>query len=219
MIFKKNQSIEKRYFIHSLLFPSFFSALMILFKLFENLESVRFTFLGVYPRDVYSLGGIIFSPLIHGDWGHLFSNLPSFIILTVSLFYFYRGVSYRAFFSIYFLSGIVLWLIGREGWHVGASGVIYGLGAFLFFSGVMRNYIPLIAIALIITFLYGSMVWGIFPFSVDLPYSWEGHLAGSVVGIIISIILRHKGPQRKVKIWEEEDDDEENPYWKISNTE
>lgn len=134
------------------------------------------------------------------------------------MLYFYRGIAYRVFFFIYLFTNVLLWCIGRESWHVGASGVIYGLATFLFFSGAIRRYIPLMAISLIVVFLYGSMIWGIFPLSLHLPYSWEAHLSGSVSGIALSIIFRERGPQKPPpKVWDEEsDDDSEEPYWQQS---
>ena len=208
-LFDQNQSFEKKIFIHSLIFPFFLALIMFFLKLVEYLEGTSFAFLGIYPLDVKSLGGILLTPLIHGDWGHLISNLFSFLVLSISLFYFYRGIAYRTFFIIYICSGIFVWLFGRESYHIGASGVIYGLAAFLLFSGIIRNHIPLMAISLMVIFLYGSMVWGIFPLHINLPYSWEAHLGGTITGLILAIILRNKGPQRKVKVWDDEDGTED----------
>jgi membrane associated rhomboid family serine protease len=108
-------------------------------------------------------------------------------------------------------SGIILWIIGRESWHIGASGLIYALAFFLFFSGLIRRHIPLIAISLIITFLYGSMVWHIFPWKVNDPISWEGHLSGGFTGLMLAVFFRNQGPQRPIHEWEdEEEEDDEN---------
>ncbi|MBN2164930.1 MAG: rhomboid family intramembrane serine protease [Marinilabiliaceae bacterium] len=183
-------------------------------KIFESVENTELTTLGIYPRRINTVFGVFLSPLIHGDWQHLLSNVPTLTVLTATLLFFYRGVAYRAFFLIYVVSGILLWFIGRNGWHVGASGVIYGLAAFLFFSGVIRNYMPLMAISLFVIFFYGSMVWGIFPFKLNLPYSWEAHLSGTIVGLVMAFILRKKGPQKVIKEWPDDDDDEF-PYWEI----
>jgi len=79
---------------------------------------------------------------------------------------------------------------------------------FLFFSGIFRNYIPLIALSLIVAFVYGSSFWSIFPFAqyVDVHLSWEGHLAGAVSGIIVAIVFRNQGPQKQEVVWEEEEE-------------
>jgi len=127
----------------------------------------------------------------------------------VSLFYFYRPIATKIPLLSYFSSGIILWMIGRDSWHIGASGLIYSLAFFLFFSGLIRKHVPLIAISLIITFLYGSMVWHIFPWQTNDPISWEGHLAGGITGLILSVIYRNSGPQKPEIIWENDEEDEE----------
>jgi membrane associated rhomboid family serine protease len=106
----------------------------------------------------------------------------------------------------YIVSGLILWVIGRDSWHIGASGLIYALAFFLFFSGIIRRYVPLIAISLIVALIYGNMIWHILPWETHDPISWEGHLAGGIVGVFLSIFYRKVGPQKPVKIWDEEDD-------------
>jgi membrane associated rhomboid family serine protease len=142
----------------------------------------------------------------------LAQNIVSLFILTFALFYFYRGIALKSFAFLWMVSGLLLWLIGRSSYHIGASGLIYALAFFLFFSGVFRRYIPLIAISAVIVFAYGSLVWGLFPFKDHPEVSWEGHLSGAAAGIFFSIIFRKYGPQKPVKIWEEEPDDD-NPFW------
>lgn len=217
-LFSPSQPPEVRRFIHSLIFPLFLALVMFTLRLIETLEGVSLVSWGIYPREMGHWWRLLTAPLVHGDWSHLGSNLTSFVALTTTLLYFYRGIAYRVFLLIYLFTNVLLWCIGRESWHVGASGVIYGLATFLFFSGAIRHYIPLMAISLIVVFLYGSMIWGIFPLSLHLPYSWEAHLSGTVSGIALSIVFRKKGPQKPPpKAWEEEsDDDNEEPYWQQS---
>ena len=73
------------------------------------------------------------------------------------------------------------------------SGVIYALSGFLFVSGVLRKYRPLQGISLFVAFVYGSLIWGIFPMEAHI--SWEGHLSGLIVGVILALIYRRRGPQ------------------------
>ena len=100
------------------------------------------------------------------------------------------------------------------GWHIGASGIIYGLAFFLFFSGILRKHVPLIAISLLITFLYGGLVWNMFPQFAKATTSWEGHLSGAIAGTLCAIGFMEYGPQRPDPFAgeedEEEDEDEEN---------
>jgi membrane associated rhomboid family serine protease len=161
---------------------------------------------GIKPLTIYGLKGIIFSPLIHGDTGHLFNNSIPIFLLTMALFYFYKPIAWRVFIISWISTGIITWLIGRNSYHIGASGIIYAFASFLFFSGVFRKHPRLMAISLIVTFLYGSMVWGIFPNEVKI--SWEGHLSGALIGLILAIIFRKIGPHKKTYEWEKEEERE-----------
>jgi hypothetical protein len=105
---------------------------------------------------------------------------------------------------------------GRESYHIGASGLVYGLTTFLFFSGMFRRDIKLMALSMLVVFLYGGMVWGIFPLFIGI--SWEAHLFGAFSGLLFAFVYRMEGPQRKVYAWENETDDEADEpdaYWKI----
>lgn len=195
---------EKRRFIHSLIFPAFFLLLIWLVKFFEVSMELDFVSAGVMPRKLDGLPGVMLSPLIHSDWKHLVDNsIPTFL-LSLALFYFYREISYRIFFMIYIFGGILLWIVGREAYHIGASGIIYGLAAFLFTSGLIRKVTNLMAISLLVVFLYGSLVWGLLPF--DYKVSWEGHLMGVIVGVALAILYRDQGPEPYKPSWELEEE-------------
>ncbi len=99
----------------------------------------------------------------------------------------------------------MVWIIGREAYHIGASGIIYGLATFLFLSGVIRKVRNLMAISLIVVFLYGSLIWGLLPY--DYKVSWEGHLMGALVGIVLAVFYRDKGPEPYRPSWEIEEED------------
>ena len=132
------------------------------------------------------------APFIHGSTKHLFNNLIPLFFLLSAMIHFYDKLSYIIYLIIHIGSGCILWIIGREVFHIGASGVIYGLASFMFFSGIFRRNTQLLAFSLLITFLYGSMVWGIFPETVKKGVSWEAHLSGSIMGFILSIIFIKK---------------------------
>lgn len=208
--------IEKKIFKHSLVFPTVFLTLLWLIKIFETALSTSFSQWGIYPLKINTLKGILFSPLLHGDWNHLIANSISLFVLMVGLFYFYRHLSYRIFFFIYFSSGILLWLAARPSFHIGASGIVYGLASFLFLSGLIRKDGRLLSIAMIVVFLYGGLFWGIFPIKPGI--SWEGHLWGAVSGIIIALYYRHLGPKQHLYDWEleEEENDNENDNIEIN---
>jgi membrane associated rhomboid family serine protease len=199
---------EKRKVLNSLFFPLVFLLTIWVIKFFEISMEIDFVKSGVMPRTLGGLKGILFSPLIHGDWKHLFDNSIPIFILSFALFYFYRGISFTIFFFIYLIGGMILWVIGRESYHIGASGIIYGLASFLFLSGIIRRIPNLMAISLLVVFLYGSLIWGLLPF--DYEVSWEGHLSGAVVGIGLAVLYRDQGPEREKPSWELEEE-EENP--------
>jgi len=167
---------------------------------------------GVFPRRIENLWGVFTLVFVHADWSHLANNVISFVVLGSLLYYFYKELATKVMVISYFFSGLILWFIGRDSWHIGASGLIYSLAFFLFFSGFIRKYVPLIAISLVVAFIYGSMVWHIFPWQNQDPISWEGHLAGGIIGFGLSIFYRNEGPQKPVKIWEEELDDSQD-FW------
>lgn len=193
---------EKKRFFYSLVFPGFFLFLLWAVKFFE--VSMEFSFVegGIYPRRVSGLRGILFSPLIHGNWKHLIDNSMPVFLLSLALFYFYRDIAYKIWFLIYLIGGILLWCLGRQAYHIGASGLIYGLAAFLFVSGVIRRVRSLMAISLLVVFLYGSMVWGLLP--LDVEVSFEAHITGAVAGVILALIYRDQGPEPEISLMEDE---------------
>jgi membrane associated rhomboid family serine protease len=197
---------DKKRFLYSLVFPGFFLLLLWMVKLFEISMDLSFVHGGVYPRRFSGLKGILFSPMIHGDWKHLVDNSMPVFFLSLALFYFYRDIAYKIWFLLYLISGILLWCLGRQAYHIGASGLIYGLAAFLFLSGVIRRIRSLMAISLLVVFWYGSMVWGLLPF--DFEVSFEAHITGAVTGIVLAIIYRDQGPEPEPQPFEDEEDDE-----------
>jgi len=198
---------EFRIMLYSFIPPAIFVMVMWLVKYAEYVCECDFGEYGVFPRNMDGIKGILLSPFIHGDLGHLASNSVPLLLLGAGLVFFYRQLALKVFGLIYFLSGAGLWLGGREVYHIGASGLIYGLAFFLFVSGVLRKDTRLLAISLLVVFLYGSMVWGVFPLWRGI--SWEAHLFGSLAGILCAVIYRKEGPQRQPYIWELEEEDGE----------
>ena len=191
----------------SMMIPGILLFLMWMIKLIEVLFEADLREFGIYPMEIKGLKGIFFSPLIHSDFGHLFNNSVPFFFLSIALFYFYSEVAAIIFLLNYFFTGILVWFAGNAGWHIGASGVVYGLASFLFFSGIIRRYYRLVALSLLVVFLYGEMVWGIFP-GVYKNVSWESHMLGFFSGVLLSVWFRNKGPQKPIPQWLEEEDDE-----------
>jgi membrane associated rhomboid family serine protease len=193
---------EKQKIKQSLVVPLFFVLIIWSVKIMEISLETSFAEYGLYPLTMRGLLGIITAPLIHSDFKHLLNNTVPFLIFAIALFYFYRPISYRVFLWNYLMTGIWVWVGAREAYHIGASGVVYGLASFLVFSGIIRRIPELAATSLIVIFLYGSMIWGIFPFVPDI--SWESHLSGGFAGFILSIVFRKEGPQPRKIEWEDE---------------
>ncbi len=107
----------------------------------------------------------------------------------IAVFYFYNTIALEVFAWIYFITGFWVWIAAREAYHIGASGLVYGLAAFLFFSGIFRRDARSVAVAVAIAFLYSGMMQGILP-GVDPTVSWESHLMGSAAGIFCSFYFR-----------------------------
>jgi membrane associated rhomboid family serine protease len=201
---------RKKMFL-SMIIPGIFVTLMWLVKITEVLLEIDLSDFGIYPLTLKGLPGIVFSPFIHADFNHLFNNSLPLFFLATALFYFYSEVAVKVFVWTYFLTGLFVWFAGRDAWHIGASGVVYGLASFLFFSGIIRRHLRLIALSLLIVFLYGSMVWGIFP-DIYKNVSWESHMLGFFSGVMLALWYRKEGPQRPEYEWlNEEEDNNDDP--------
>lgn len=152
---------------------------------------MNFNKFGVYPRTFKGLRGVLFTHFIHSDTSHLFNNSIPILVLMTALFSFYKELALKVLVIGGLLSGLLTWIIARDAYHIGASGIVYLLFSFVFFSGIIRRHYRLIAVSLIVIFLYGSMVWYVFPIKEGM--SWEGHLSGFIVGIVLALIYRKIG--------------------------
>jgi membrane associated rhomboid family serine protease len=180
--------------------PLIFVLIMWIVKFIEHYFEVSFCTLCMFPRTISGLKGIIFSAFIHQDFPHLLNNTYPLIMLGGMLFYFYKKLGLEIFLWLFFIAGFWLWAIGRPNYHIGASGVVYALASFIFFSGLFKKQTKLSAASLLVIFLYGSMIWGVLP--IYNGVSWEGHLAGLLAGLLIAIIYRNEGPKPKKYQWE-----------------
>lgn len=196
---------EKNQFIAAIFYPFLLVFAMVLVFVVEHLFQLNFGNFGIYPRKFNGLIGVFTAPFIHGDFSHLLNNSIPLLILGSSLFYFYKEIALKVFLWIFFMGGLWTWVSAREAYHIGASGVVYGLFSFLLISGFIRKSLQLIAISFFVVFVYGSMVWGIFPIKVEISY--ESHFWGFMAGVILAIYYRKQGPQKKEYHWEEDDED------------
>lgn len=214
---------EKRFLLSSMLIPVILLMVMWLVKIVEVVFHLDLGFLGIKPLSVEGLPGIVFFHFLHGNWKHLISNSVPILILGTSLYYFYRPIANKILLILLFSTGLLTWCGARGGVHIGASALVYGLCFFLMLSGFLRRDRKLIIISLVVVFLYGSLVWGLYPkYAIENNISWEGHLSGFVMGIVLAFFYKNEGPQREDYIWEDDDETDdvvdntnEKPYWEI----
>ena len=171
----------------------------------------RFNTLGVFPRTVSGLRGVVFSPFIHGSLEHLYHNSTPLLVLSTALFYFYRPIAWKVILLGILFSGLFTWGIGSAGYHIGASGLIYVLMSFMLFKGIFSKHYRLTALSFLVIFLYGSMLWYVFPIKENM--SWEGHLSGLLVGFIFALVFKTSIAKPPKYVWEQEHYDEsEDPF-------
>jgi membrane associated rhomboid family serine protease len=183
-------------------------------KMAEALSGVDLAPFGVYPRRLDGLLGIPLAPFIHGSVGHLFANSLPLILLGTALLYGYPK-SARIVLPILFLgTGLGIWLFGRESYHIGASGLTFGMMFFVFVVGALRWDRRAIALSCAVFFLYGGMVWGVFPSEPQVSH--EAHASGAALGALLAVLLRRMDPPPPPKrySWEDEDDDPEGVDWR-----
>jgi membrane associated rhomboid family serine protease len=192
-----------KFSVLTLAIPLYFVLTLWLVYWYEVSHGYNFNHFGIYPRHFIGLRGIVLSPFIHSGIKHLYHNSIPLFVLMFCLFYFYRNIAWKVFVYGTILTGLLTWFMARRSYHIGASGVIYLLFSFIFFSGVFRKNYRLVAVSLMIIFLYGSMVWYLFP--VEEHISWEGHLSGFITGLLAALIFRKSGPQKIQYDWEKED--------------
>jgi len=162
---------------------------------------------GILPRTVSGLQGIIFSPFIHSSIEHLYNNSIPLLVLLAALFFFYSKEAWQILIYGILLSGSLTWVVGRENYHIGASGLIYVLVSFMFFKGIQTQYYRLVALSLTIVILYGGMVWYVFP-KIDETISWEGHLSGLITGLVLTFFYKKPEFKKMIKYdWERPDYD------------
>lgn len=185
--------------------PGLFIAVIICIPYFiSQLFDISLMQFGLHPRRFDYVYGILTMPFIHADIFHLMNNVIAMFVLSLLLYYFYKQYFYSVLLSLWLMSGLWTWALARDGIHIGASAIVYGMAAFLFFAGIFIRQQALIAISLLVVFLYGGLIWGIFPFFHHL--SWEGHLSGFLSGLLIA--LYHKKDLQMIYAPPSDEDDE-----------
>ncbi|AKJ96207.1 rhomboid family protein [Thioalkalivibrio versutus] len=200
---------ERERIRRALMWPMLGAGILIAIHALQELTGGDWSRLGILPRDAVGVLGIITSPLIHGSWGHLLANVPTLWVLGMLTLYGFPQATRTAVPLIWLMGGLGVWLFAREGLHIGASGLTHGLMFFAVVIGIRRRDALSIALAIIILFLYGSMLWGVFPSGPKV--SFEAHLFGAVVGAVCGGLLYRRDPLPPARRSSWEDDDETDP--------
>lgn len=201
--------IERQRIIVSLMVPVMVVGVLWLVQLVAVTTRLDVSMFGVLPLKIRGLVGIVTSPLVHSSWEHLISNSVPLFLLSWALYYYYHRQATSILIISWVLPGLWVWFFARgNAAHIGASGVVYALASYHFFSGLIRRNTQLLAFSLVVIFFYGSMVWGVFPdFFPEKNISWESHLMGGIAGLLLALYFRKTGPQRKKPEFPEYDEE------------
>lgn len=184
-----------------------FTALLWLIKLIEVMAGISLVQYGIYPGSLQGLPGIVFAPLIHSSFSHLFANTAPLLILGTALLYGYPRSARIVIPAVYLVTGLSVWLFARPVWHIGASGLTFGFMFFVFSIGALRWDRKAIALSMIVFLLYGGMIWGVLPGRPGI--SFESHLSGAIIGLVLALLLRKADPRPPEKKYSWEDEDSE----------
>jgi membrane associated rhomboid family serine protease len=205
---------DRQKVVLSLYISGLFVALLGIVRLLESALNANWYRYSIEPRTTSGLLGIFTAPLLHADWEHYASNAVALLVLGAVSIYAYRTITYKVVGWIWLLDGLGVWLLGRDSYHLGASGLVYGVASFLMFSGVLRKNRAMLALSFFVIVAYGGLIWGMMPLLEHL--SWEAHLFGFLSGIGLAIVYRKEGPQDDpIPEWyteEESEDDSTNPF-------
>jgi len=182
-----------------------FALLLWVVEIVGYFGGLDFTQFGIYPRRASGLAGVLFAPFIHGSFAHLFANTAPIIVIGTMLIYVYPRAARVLLPVVYLGGGIAVWLFAREAYHIGASGLGFGMLFFVLTIGTLRWERRTVALSLVVFFLYGGMIWGVLP--VAPAVSFESHLSGALIGIVLAFLLRRRDPEppRKQYSWETEE--------------
>jgi membrane associated rhomboid family serine protease len=169
---------------HNMLFSLKLIALLLVITIINKLLGYRLNFLGIHPRKLYGLPGILFAPFLHADFNHLFFNsVPLFVLSSLVLlngYVFFLQVTA----VITLISGLVIWLVGRKAIYIGASNLIMGYFGFLVANAYYQKSAVALILGVLCIYYFGGLFLAIFP--KEKGVSWEGHLIGFLSGILFA---------------------------------
>jgi membrane associated rhomboid family serine protease len=192
-------------FLKKIKYAILFLIIIWIIEISDRFFALDLTSWGILPRTGEGFLNIITAPFIHGEWNHLYNNTFSLGATLVIMIVFYPKVTFNVIVLLILLSGFGVWLYGRDAYHIGASGLVYGLVSFIFWTGVFKKNAKSIVLSLLVLSLYSGMFEAIFP-NVESDISWESHLSGSIAGILIAFVFKNvieeDEKQYKINPWE-----------------
>ena len=203
--------------LKAVLYAAIMVATMWLGFLLQHMGLFRGCSGAIIPLSPYGLKGIFLSPFLHGSLEHIFGNSVPIFVLVFLLFQFYPFIAKKVFFLGWILTGFLVWLLPSVDIYtgeytqvciIGASGIVYVLAFFLFFSGVFRWNTKFLTVSMVVALYYGGLVWGVLPeelfsnLAEPSRISWQSHLSGAVLGIMMAFVFRKSGERKKKYIWQ-----------------
>ncbi len=183
-------------------FPLIFILFQIATFVFQELSGHFLYFWAIKPLSIEGLAGILFTPFVHSGIEHIVSNICAEVFLFYIFFTLYKNHKYFIFFSGYILTGLIVWIIGRNVYHAGASGIVFYLISLILFTGIFKKEKSALALSLIILLIYSGSFYSILPSKENI--SWESHLAGALSGLASAIFFRNIKTDEKAETEEPE---------------
>lgn len=184
---------EKKQLFRSVLPGLVLAGLMWLVKVLETLAGGGWGKYGLYPKEMFGIKGIITMPFLHGDYSHLIANTIPLVVLLTFININYKEAAQKIVGWTVFATGLWTWSFARSDFHIGASGLVYGLISFVLVSGFIKRDRASLALSFLVIFLYGGFVWGMLPQEGNI--SWEGHLSGGIAGLIFAFAFSKPEPE------------------------
>jgi len=188
-----------------------FAVLLWTIRIAESLFGLGLSDYALYPGDIFGLRGVLFAPLLHGGFAHLIANTSPILVLGIALIYGYPKAARIVVPLVWLGSGLAVWLFARPAFHLGASGLTFGMLFFVFTVGILRWDRRAIALSLGVFLLYGGMIWGVLPS--DPRISFEYHLSGAAFGVLSAFLFKNLDPPPAEKTYSWEGEDEEDDDW------
>lgn len=173
----------------------FFTLLIWIAHFLNTLTGHQLDVFGIYPRKLEALPGVILWPFLHANFNHIILNTTPLFFMGFLVALRGRRLFVYSSLLIVAVGGLGVWIFGREAFHIGASGLVFGYFGFLVAIGIYERSFSGLAIASLTLFYYGGIIFGVLP--TNSFVSWEGHLFGLLAGILAARVFANpRGSKR-----------------------